>query len=273
MGLDGTIKRSNAILSGDLNFIVSTKEIWGQNAQLDPLGPFLLELFKGHGLVDIEPVDVKPTFKNIRARVEGIGKRFDRFYIAEDLLSIVNRFRTWIVSTNIFDHFRVVLQFEVANDKIKYPFKFNSIWLANQEFGELVRNHRDSLRRETNKSPMCLLVSKLKCLKSAVINWEKIWKKTLKKYLCQIEQTLESMFSQNVSGIFSTQERLVIQELEQKKSNILKKEAKTYRQKSRVVWLPRRDANIRFFHQYADYRRVTNTVWEMINENSENIMG
>ena len=40
MGIEGTIKGSNVILSGDLNFIVSTREICGQSAPLDPLGSF-----------------------------------------------------------------------------------------------------------------------------------------------------------------------------------------------------------------------------------------
>ena len=47
MGLDGTIKSSNVILGGDFNFTISTREIWGRNAQLDPMGPFFINFLKG----------------------------------------------------------------------------------------------------------------------------------------------------------------------------------------------------------------------------------
>lgn len=92
--MDGTIKSSNVILGGDLNFIVSAEEIWGQGARMDPLGPSFIEFFKSHGLVDIELVDMKPTWRNRRRILEGISKRLNRFYMTEDLLSKSHRFRS-----------------------------------------------------------------------------------------------------------------------------------------------------------------------------------
>lgn len=83
---------------------------------------------------------------------------------------------------------------------------------------------------------MIILVSKLKSLKSVVIKLEKRLKKSMKEYFFHIEE-LEILYSQNVSGLFSIQENILIQELENKKFSILKKEEDTWRKKSRIVWI------------------------------------
>ena len=97
VGLEDTIKGSWIIFSGDLNFTVSTKEVWGQNARQDPLGPFFIDFLRESGLVDIEPVELKPTWRNGRYGEEGIGKRIEKLYMSKNLVSSVNRFRSWIV--------------------------------------------------------------------------------------------------------------------------------------------------------------------------------
>ena len=66
--------------------------------------------------MDIGSVDVIPTWRNGTTESKGISQRLDRFYMAEDLLSTVNRYRSSIVSTNISNHMHVVLQFENGNE-------------------------------------------------------------------------------------------------------------------------------------------------------------
>lgn len=58
LGLEGTSRSSNVIINAYLNFTVTTQEIWGKNAHLDP---FLIDFFKSRGLIDIEPIDMRPT--------------------------------------------------------------------------------------------------------------------------------------------------------------------------------------------------------------------
>lgn len=188
-------------------------------------------------------MDFKPTWRNGRVGLEGIGKRMNIFFMVENLVSIANMFRTWIVSSKIYDHFPVVLQIESGLDRIKYPFHFNLVWLAKKEFENLVRSHWNSLRGEESTSPISLLVNKFKSLKSAMIKWEKNCKKELKKYMCHIEEELEKVYAQNGCGVFTMQEKMLIQDLEHKKLIILRKGAETWKQKSRVVWLAPGDAN------------------------------
>lgn len=94
VGMDDTIKCQIVVLGGDLNFTVSTREVWGENAHLDPSSPFFLDFFRENGLVDIEPVDFNPTGRNGRIGTEGIGKRLDKFLMVETLVSKICKYKT-----------------------------------------------------------------------------------------------------------------------------------------------------------------------------------
>lgn len=148
--MEGTLRRTNVIIDGDLNSTINL----GSNAHLDPLGPFFVDFFKSHGLIDIELVDMRPTWRNGRRGSQGINRRLDRFFMVECLLSSINRYRSLIVNANILDHLPMVLQFEGGFERIKHPFKFNSIWFSEHDFSGMVRYHWDSLKGETNNSPM-----------------------------------------------------------------------------------------------------------------------
>lgn len=78
--------------------------------------------------MDIELVDYKFTLRNGRLRLDGIGKILHIFYMGENILIGVNKYKTWTISTKIYDHVPPVLQFDSRKDKIKYPFKFNLVW-------------------------------------------------------------------------------------------------------------------------------------------------
>ena len=65
----------------------------------------------------------------------------------------------------------------------------------------------------------------------------------------------------------------MIQDLEYKKVVILRKEEETWRHKSRATWLAQGDANRKYFHQFVDFRRITNAMWEIKNEMGELIKG
>lgn len=129
------------------------------------------------------------------------------------------------------------------------------------------------MKGEINNSPMLLLVSKLKIPKSIVINWEKGQKKPLKEKLCYIEREFETLYSHNVSGVISYQETYMIHDLEQNKLSILRKEREAWRQKSRVNWLAKEDANTKYFHQFFYFMRIVNTVWEVKSDFGEIIVG
>ena len=53
----------------------------------------------------------------------------------------------------------MVLQVEYGHDKIRYPYKFNLVWLGEKDFGELVRIFLNTSSDDT-LNPMRKLVSK-----------------------------------------------------------------------------------------------------------------
>jgi len=42
-------------------------------------------------------------------------------------------------------------------------------------------------------------------------------------------------------------------------------EEEEWRLKSRVIWIKCGDNNTKFFHNFSNHRRVTNTVWDVVN--------
>lgn len=59
---EGLLQHPNFIIGGDLNMVLSGKEVWGRNNILDVLAPFFSTLFEEVGLVDIEPSPIRPTW-------------------------------------------------------------------------------------------------------------------------------------------------------------------------------------------------------------------
>jgi hypothetical protein len=57
--------------------------------------------------------------------------------------------------------------------KVRYPFKFNSIWLEDPEFDNLVSSNWAGLVGSESLSPMESMVKKLKVLKELMFSWEK----------------------------------------------------------------------------------------------------
>jgi hypothetical protein len=135
---DGILKESNLILGNDLNFTISARETWGNNARSDPLDSYFNQMIQGEGLIDIEPINLLPTWRNGRGTQDYVAKRLDHFLISESLVDSGNIFRTWVVNVKISDHMPVVFQMEPTQQKHKVPFKFNLVWLKDPYFASLV---------------------------------------------------------------------------------------------------------------------------------------
>jgi hypothetical protein len=58
------------------------------------LAGYYKSLFQKNCLVDFVPVEIVPTWKNGRVGDDNIAKQLDRIYIAEDILTNTQRFRT-----------------------------------------------------------------------------------------------------------------------------------------------------------------------------------
>ena len=71
----------NLVVGGDLNFSLGHSKIWGVKARVDVLTDFFTHLFEDLGLIDITPLDSRPTWYNRRIGSESICKRLDRLLL------------------------------------------------------------------------------------------------------------------------------------------------------------------------------------------------
>jgi hypothetical protein len=67
--------------------------VYGENVEQDPLANYFSQLFEDLGLCDMEPIQLVPTWRNLRSGKEGVSKRLDRFLIAKRILEEVERLK------------------------------------------------------------------------------------------------------------------------------------------------------------------------------------
>ena len=129
----------NLIVGGDLNFSLGLSEVWGAKARVDVLIDFFTHLFEGLGLIDISPLDSKPTWSNHRVGSECICKRLDRFFLSADFLDMDFLLKQWIGCGGDSDHQPVFLHILPCTSKTHCPFNFNACWLEHIELVDLLK--------------------------------------------------------------------------------------------------------------------------------------
>lgn len=253
----------------DLNLTLSSGEIWGERARLDPLSDFFSSMFASTGFVDISPSLICPTWRNGCSGIEGISKRLDLFLMNEDLLGNLNRCRSWVINSFLTDHNPVCLQFEEHKDLNHFPFEFNHAWLLELDFNLLVRSTWKSMILWKDISAMNLIVTKLKKLKEAVASWQKEKRKKIQAEYRDLEQNLTDVFQRYPSQIFTPEDKELIMSLEKRKVEILKSEEESWRLKSRAVCLKSEDRNTKFFHKFAEHRKKYNIIWDILDNEGD----
>ena len=111
------LKVPNLVMGGDMSFTMNHKEVWGANARLDHLADYFLNTFEPAELVDIEPLQLKPTCCNNKMGDKGVSKRLDRSLLHQDLLQMICRYRSWVGPLCCSNHFPIFL--ELDHDKPK----------------------------------------------------------------------------------------------------------------------------------------------------------
>jgi hypothetical protein len=75
----------NLIIVGDLTFTLSAREVWGEQAQIDPMADFFSNTLQSTGLIDLHPSVMSPTWWNGMSGSSGISKRLDHLVLASNL--------------------------------------------------------------------------------------------------------------------------------------------------------------------------------------------
>jgi hypothetical protein len=134
----GLLAIKDIIIAGALNLMLSSKEIWGDRAKMDPLAIFFKSLFTKNALVDLESTELLPTWRNGRSGSSCIEKRLDRFLISEEMLTPTHMTRAWIDLPYLSDHVPICLQIGKGKLGTNYPFKFNPSSLLQPAFDRIV---------------------------------------------------------------------------------------------------------------------------------------
>jgi hypothetical protein len=113
---------------------LSTEEVWGGTNLSAHTTGFYKSFFQANHLIDLAPDKLVPTWRNGRSGAALISKRLDRFLIAEDFLSGIGLYRTWVEYPYISDHAPIVLQLELPPLYKSFPFKLNPYWLQFQDY-------------------------------------------------------------------------------------------------------------------------------------------
>jgi hypothetical protein len=96
---------------------------------------------EAHHLVDIELVKLDPTWCNLRTGKDIVSKRLDIFSSFEELLSSILLVNSSVGEGGISYHRMIVLKIKSESDLPPIPFKFNHIWMEEQDFVFILKSY------------------------------------------------------------------------------------------------------------------------------------
>jgi hypothetical protein len=81
------------ILGGYLNLSLGPSEVWRDSVRPDPLADYFFHKFLKSRLMDLDPLNLKPTWKNNKVIIEGVEKILDQFLINDLALNNLLTFK------------------------------------------------------------------------------------------------------------------------------------------------------------------------------------
>lgn len=82
----------------------------------------------------------------------------------------------------------------------------------------------------------------------------------------EIELQIAQLMDEPGLGFQSKDSKLLLNNLEKQKIKLLQDKEEQWRLKSRAIWLQAGDSNTKFFHNLANGRKASNTIWQLPSE-------
>lgn len=258
-------------LGGDLNFSLGFSESWGHHAQIDSLTDIMTNLLEEHKWIDIPSARMQFTWSNNRSGEQSLARRLDRFLIKESLLSDLPRIRQWVGTGGLSDHRPIFLEAEGSSLKIKSPYKFNAAWLMDPSYIQLVNNYWRSNHIREEEDFSTGFVRKLSELKQITKHWAH-QKRLQDNQILEEAERIVADFEESSSGTFpSPESKDRYSSLITKRSQILREREESWSLRSRAIWFMEGDANTKFYHKFANGRKIINTIWELKNIQGQSV--
>jgi hypothetical protein len=103
-------------------------------------------------------------------------------------------------------------------------------------------------------------------LKVLTKNWYKEQRADEFKHLDFLETKIIELLKENAYGFTHSVNETLLIRLETDRNIIQNSQEDRWRLKSRVLWIQSGDKNTRFFHQFANQRRISKHLWEIKDE-------
>jgi hypothetical protein len=165
-----------------------------------------------------------PTWRISRRGAGSISKRLDRFYVIEDLLAGVCRYKSWVDFPYFSNHAPVLLRLERLMRLTVYPFKFNVDWLQEAEVTSLLKEVLEDIALHEERDIQHRFVNKLNLLKKHLKVWEKEFKRKHEERLVLLEGQLKELLMDAALGSNNCDRDLHIKRLEVECDKLLQAE-------------------------------------------------
>ena len=139
------------ILGGDLNFSMGASEVWGPKER----GPFIWFFFSQIKRAGVDRcITYQAKFYLDEVGEDKIAKRINWILVSNNFMENPIQTRQWIGSVCESDHPPILLEVAGSMRKSTIPFNFNSTWLKEASFHNLVKEHWISYDHRSGVSPI-----------------------------------------------------------------------------------------------------------------------
>jgi hypothetical protein len=171
----------------------------------------------------------------------------------------------------ISNHLPIILEVSKASLKMSLPMKFNHDWLKEEDYQKMVEETWCPMSEDVSQSSMKQFSENIGKIRKATISWANDFKKKQKAAIVEVESKLSYLLIEREARTLSEMEETLIKELMIKKQELYRIKESNWRQKGRVVWIQEGDNNTKYFHIFASFRRETNSIWEIKDDQGKKV--
>jgi predicted DNA-binding protein len=244
---------------GDFNDLLSQEDKLGQHQHPNWLCSGFRDAVNDCDLIDIQLEGHRFTWIKSRGASHVIEERLDRAMASSDWLALYPEVKLTNLLASHSDHSPILLITDsVGRTKYSYSFKFENLWLKEEDIGEVVELGwcKEASTEVTDRVEACA---------DELQRWGRRKSTRFKE---EVEACTEEM--ENLRGRLDEPSVRRYRELQNNHARLLVQEEAYWRQRAKMHWLKDGDLNTKFFHMSANARRKVKKVVKLVNE--ENIV-